>query len=119
MSSCPACGELRGGRYQHGQTLVCWACWMARTGLGPLPPDPLPPDPDWVIFRKRIIDGIWAIDQQRFVYIDENTIGGGCPVCADGHVTVAFHGRAPRADITCSLGCAELDIAHALGRATR
>jgi hypothetical protein len=116
---CPDCGALRGGRYQHGQVQVCWSCWQARTGLGPLPPDLPTVDPDWVIFRKRIIDALWAVDSRRFVYVDEDTIGGACPVCITGHVRVYFHGRAARADISCSLGCVELDIAHALGRATR
>jgi hypothetical protein len=67
-----------------------------------------------VIFRKRIIDALWTIDQQRFAYIDENTIGGRCPVCTTGHIRVDFHGTTPRADLSCSLGCAELDIARGL-----
>lgn len=116
---CPDCGEPRGGRYLYGDGSaagVCWPCWMKRTGLGLLPPDP-----PFVVFRKRIIDALCAIDKERFVYINEDKILGPCPICITGYVAVYFHGRAPRADITCSLGCAEADIARAIAgrRATR
>jgi hypothetical protein len=120
---CPDCGEARGGRYCYrlGHPDVCWPCWMARTGLGPIPAHRPTPEFEWVAFRMTIIDAIWAADQQRFAYVDENTIGGACPVCTAGHVRVDFHGTAARADLSCSLGCAEADIAHGIAgrRATR
>jgi hypothetical protein len=114
MSPCPDCGELRGGRYRLGHTEVCWCCWMKRTGIEPLPSHHPSSDPEWVSFRRTIIDALWAVDPQLFVYINEDTIGGRCPICATGHVRVNFHGRAARADISCSLGCSEIDIAHGI-----
>jgi endogenous inhibitor of DNA gyrase (YacG/DUF329 family) len=114
MSPCPDCGENRGGRYSHGHDLVCWPCFMARTGIGPLPANPPAVDPAWVVFRMALIGALWAVDPKRFVYVNEDRIGGRCPICATGHVTVDFHGTTPRADISCSLGCAEIDIAHGI-----
>jgi hypothetical protein len=119
MSPCPDCGEVRGGRYRDAHDLVCWPCWMARAGVGPLPADPPTVDPDWMVFRKKIVDALWAVDPLRFVYVDENRIGGRCPVCTDGHVRVDFHGTAPRADASCSRGCTEDDIARELAARRR
>jgi ribosomal protein L37AE/L43A len=34
---CPDCGEPLGGRYSHRGLVVCWPCWMKRTGLGRTP----------------------------------------------------------------------------------
>jgi hypothetical protein len=111
--ACPSCGEPRGGRYQHHGRFVCWTC----TGLEPLPADAPQKDPDWVIFRKAIIDTLWALDRQRFFYVDEDRIVAVCPVCRAGppaYLTVRFHGKAPRVDVRCSLGCAERDNASAI-----
>jgi hypothetical protein len=113
MNACPGCGEPRGGRYEHAGSMFCWPCWVERTGLGALPAAPVK-DPDWVLFRRTIIDALVAVDPSRFHYIDRNTIVGGCPLCGDGNVRADFHDKAPRADLACSSGCAELDIAHAI-----
>ena len=86
---------------------------MKETGLGPLQPRQ-PVDPPWVMFRKSILGSLWAIDKTRFIYMDANTVLGPCPLCTDGTVRVDFKGSTPRADITCSLGCDEQDVGHAL-----
>jgi hypothetical protein len=65
----------------------------------------------WVEFRKRIIRAL----SDGFLYIDADTFIATCPACTAGHVRVFFHGTAERADLTCSLGCAEADIARAVG----
>ena len=109
---CPDCGELRGARYQHQGREVCWPC----TGLDPLPATPPPPpEPS---FRERILTALDEIDPRRFVYIDRDRVVHVCPVCRAGlpeYLAVRFHGEAPRADLVCSLGCPELEIADALG----
>jgi hypothetical protein len=111
---CPGCGEPRGGRYSHRGSAICWSCWCRRTGLGPLPAYAPTTDPEWVTFRKMIINAVWAVDRQRFVYIDQNTVVGACPLCVDGTVRVFFHGISAVADLECSFACVELDIAHAI-----
>ena len=88
---------------------------MERTGITPLEPQ-APRDPHWVTFRKRIIAALVRVDSERFWYLDENTCAGACPVCRSGWVTVSFHGTAPRADLACSLGCPEHEIAGDAGR---
>jgi hypothetical protein len=114
---CPDCGESLGGRYTTpGGAAVCWPCGCRRTGLGPLPAHDPKIDPEWAIFRRMIADALYAIDKWRFVYIDQNTVVGACPLCLDGRLRVFFHGTTPAADLQCSLGCAELDIAHAIPR---
>jgi hypothetical protein len=113
---CPDCGESLGGRYSHRGLVVCWPCWMKRTGLGPFLASSPTTDPEWAIFRRTIIDALWAIDPQRFHYLDQNTVVGACPLCLDGALRVFFHGTTPAADLKCSFGCAELDIAHAIPR---
>jgi hypothetical protein len=72
-------------------------------------------DPEWVRFRQHVVDAVYGVASRRFVYLDENTFIGACPVCIDGTVRVFFHGRAPRADVRCSLGCAEADLARVIG----
>jgi hypothetical protein len=99
---CPDCGEQLGGRYKHQGRLVCWPC----TGLEALPAAPVR-DPDWRRFRRHIIDAIAA---SGFHYVDQNTIVGACPACLAGNIRVEFHGLAPRATITCSLGCDDEEI---------
>jgi hypothetical protein len=85
---------------------------MERTGLGPLPAHQTPTLPGWAKYRRAVIGGLVAVDKRRFAYLDENTILGACPLCLDGTVRVFFHGVAPRADLVCSLGCDELEIAN-------
>ncbi len=116
---CPGCSEPRGGRYRHNGRELCWPCWMSATGLGPLPGYQPAPDPEWVTFRKTIVDALWALDPQRFHYITVNRVAGACPACIDGRVRVDFCGRAPRADLVCSFGCPEFDIAHAIAARPR
>jgi hypothetical protein len=75
-------------------------------------------DPPWVVFRKRIIASLDRVDASRFVYLDEDRFVHICPVCLAGlpdYLVVRFHGKAPRADIKCSLGCPDDDLARALG----
>jgi hypothetical protein len=115
LAPCPDCGELLGGRYPHDGRLVCWPCFMKRTGVDPLPAYTPRRDPEWVTFRQTIVDRLWALDSRRFFYIDENRILGACPICGGGYVRVDFHGTTPRADITCSLGCDGFEVAGALG----
>jgi hypothetical protein len=64
-------------------------------------------------FRGSIIDGV-AGDGSRFYYIDKDTSVGVCPCCG-GPVSIRFAGMAARAELDCHLGCAEADIAEALG----
>ena len=112
---CPKCGETLGGRYRHNGQMLCWPCW----GIDPYPAEPpRPADPDWIHFRKAIIDALWTLDRDRFAYLDEDTIVGACPICAaelPEYLVVRFHGKAPRADVSCSLGCNGKAIARALG----
>ena len=112
---CPGCGEPRGGRYKHQGREVCWPC----TGLAALPATPPPAEPT---FRERILTALDAIDASRFMYIDKDRVVHVCPVCRAGlpeYLSVRFHGEAPRADLRCSLGCPELEIAHAIGERRR
>jgi hypothetical protein len=60
-------------------------------------------------FRSRVIDAL-----QRVGYIDQDTIDAECPICG-GTLSVYFAGFAPRAEMICRLGCAEADIAAAIG----
>ncbi len=112
--TCPHCHEPRGARYEHKGQQLCWSCWMRETGLGPLPAYTPQADPAWVVFRKAIVDGLWALEKSRFAYIDRNTVQGACPLCIDGTLRVDFKGTTPRADLTCSFGCDEQDIGRAL-----
>ena len=111
---CPDCGEPLGARYSgRDGKRVCWSC----LGLGPLPADPAPQGPEWMQFRTRIIDGLWQLDRDRFVYLDKDRVLGACPVCAAAlpeYLVVRFHGETPRADIRCSLGCDERTVLRAL-----
>jgi hypothetical protein len=116
VSPCEGCGEPLGGRY--GDPPACWPC--SRSGIDPLPADPPRRDPEWVKFRARIIDSLAAFDPERYFHLDSDTILTACPLCVSGYLNVHFHGRAPRADIVCSLGCREADIgAWIKGRAAR
>ena len=67
-------------------------------------------------FRDHVIDALWG--QDRFYYIDSSHFVGVCPLC-DFAVGVRFHGRAPRATLTCHGGCAEGEIAEAIGLRVR
>jgi hypothetical protein len=116
---CAGCSEPDGGRYKYGSAEFCWPCWMERSGIGPLPAILPASDPPWAIFRRGIIRALVAIDQQRFVYINENRVIGACPLCLDGTVRVDFLGTTPRADLACNLGCAEHEVAEALGRSRK
>lgn len=111
MTPCPKCGEPLGARYQHNGELVCWPC----TGLEPLPAaKPRPPDP----FRSKIADKLRALADDRVWFLYPDTMIGICPVCQarlPEHLTVRFHGLADRADLCCSLGCPEAEIAAAFG----
>jgi hypothetical protein len=78
--------------------------------------------PTWQEFRGRIIDTLWNLDRDRFVYVNRDTVIGVCPACKGAlpnYVAITFHGEAPRADIYCSLGCDELAIADAIGALAR
>jgi hypothetical protein len=111
------CGESRGGRYQHGGQWVCWPC----SGLKPLEPPPVALLPGQQ-FRGRISDKLWALDKDRYWSLGDGHILGVCPVCRAGlpeYLSVRFHGRAARADLVCSLGCAEADLAAAFGLEVR
>ncbi|MEA2152869.1 MAG: hypothetical protein QOI18_1102 [Solirubrobacteraceae bacterium] len=68
-----------------------------------------------VHFRSRIIDALIETDARRFWYIESDIVAGACPVCG-AELGVRFHGLAPRADLTCNGGCAELQVAEAIGR---
>ena len=109
IPDCPRCGEPLGGRYRHGGQLVCWQC----TGIEPLPAH-TPTDPAWITFRRRIIDTLVSFDRGRFMYVDADRFVAGCPVCVTGFVTVRFHGKTSRAEITCSLGCPDDELGRAL-----
>jgi hypothetical protein len=110
---CPKCGEPHGGRYPVGGRWLCWPC----TGIAPERPRP-PALTDWQRFRKQILDVLWRLDRSRFMYLDEDRCAGACPVCRAAlpeHLAVRFHGVAPRADIVCSLGCPDDELATAFG----
>ena len=112
---CPECGEPLGGRY--GDERLCWPCWCKRY---PEPPRPrqAPGCPEWQRFRRRIIGALDRVESERFVYIDEDRIVHVCPVCEaelPEYLVVRFHARAPRAEIRCSLGCPDGELARAFG----
>jgi hypothetical protein len=93
--------------------MVCWPC------AGYKVKDSRPPaDPDWQQFRRKVIDGLVKLNREGFHYIDSGTVVGTCPVCREpaGYLAVTFHGRTPRADLVCSAGCDERDIARRLAR---
>ena len=53
----------------------------------------------------------------RVMRRDRSRRVGVCPVCRAGppaYLWVRFHGKASRADLHCSLGCEERDIARAI-----
>lgn len=80
------------------------------------PPPPVP-EPPWVKFRGKIIDRLLAASRERYMSLGGRIIGM-FPVCrADlpDHLFVRFHGEALRADLVCSLGCPEADLAAAFG----
>lgn len=107
-ASCPGCGARCG--------LPCEPCFRAQQKFltfGDPPAETGPTDPNWQRFRRNIIRQL-----RGFTYIDSDRVVGDCPVCRTGppeFLTVRFHGRAERADLECSLGCAEAAIADALG----
>jgi hypothetical protein len=110
---CPGCGERQGGRYWRKGRWLCWPC----TGLKPEEPRP-PTRPEWQQFRQGIIDKLLALDRERFWYIDSDRVIGECPVCRAAlpeYLAVRFHGIAARADLVCSLGCPDLQLAAAFG----
>ena len=76
-----------------------------------------PQDPEWVTFRRRLLDRLDRIDASRFVYIDASRVVHICPVCRahDGWLLVRFVGRTPTAEIKCSMGCPAEELVRALG----
>ena len=82
--------------------------------MEPLPADTPQPDPEWVRFRKAIVSTLAALDRERFFYIDRDRVAGVCPVCRAGFLAVRFHGKACRADLHCSLGCDEREVARSI-----
>lgn len=70
------------------------------------PPTPLPAES--VRFRTAILDALAHFHEpEDFTYIDSDTAIVRCAACG-GRASVRFHGRAPRADLTCiENGCPE------------
>lgn len=67
-------------------------------------------------FRRAVIDSL-CVD--IFGYINADRVVGQCPICGEA-IGVYFHGRAPRATLTCrGAGCSEEEIAGVLGLAVR
>lgn len=140
---CPACGEPRGGRYEHDGRWVCWPCLPARTRRRPpqrrREPDRYGEVVDHV--RRRLEE----ITDSTVFGIAPGVIAAHCPVCIDGTVRIRFIAN-PRPGIVvgdsdlepdpeysdefnqevdrmllalepgghCSRGCTEADIAEAL-----
>ena len=86
----------------------CWACMRV-----PSKRKPKRRDPEWIGFRKGIIDAL--LRDGSFFYVDPDRIAGRCPICGDP-LHVRFIGRTPAADFVCQRGCDELKITAQLGR---
>jgi hypothetical protein len=126
---CPCCGlplEIRDVDWQGRCRRVRFFC--ARCGEATIVKSlalaegelclagPAQPEPDWVLFRERIIARLNRIDRSRFFYIEGDRMAHVCPVCQspDGWLSIHFLERTPTADIQCSLGCSDDELARAL-----
>lgn len=72
---------------------------------------------EMVAYRQRVLDRLDTIDPSRFAYITRDRSTHVCPACrADlpDHLTIAWRGALPAADLYCSRGCPTALIAAAL-----